>query len=138
MRLDQLEIADRLAELLALARIRHAFADQPLGDADADGGDVQPSAIEHLHGDLEALALLAQTQARWHARIVEDHVADMGALLAHLLFGLADAMMPGVFAGTMKAEMPAAPFFAGSVRASSVNMPARSALVMKRLVPLTT
>ena len=37
----------------------------------------------------------------------------------------------------MNAEMPVAPFLDGSVRAMSVNMPARLAFVIKRLVPLT-
>src|ERR1700679_1901547 len=88
--LDQLEIADALAELLALARIGDAFADQPLGDADADAGDMQPPAVEHLHRHLEAFAFRAEPQACRHARILEDHVADVGALLAHLPFRLAD------------------------------------------------
>ncbi|MNL32629.1 hypothetical protein D3C87_1544930 [compost metagenome] len=47
-------------------------------------------------------------------------------------------LMPGVFASTIKAETPAEPLIDGSVRAISVNMPACGALVMKRLVPLTT
>ena len=47
-------------------------------------------------------------------------------------------VMPGVPASTMKAEMPPAPLSSGSVRAISVKMPACGALVMKRLVPLTT
>ena len=45
-------------------------------------------------------------------------------------------LMPGRSAGTMKAEMPPAP--GPSVRAISVNAPARGALVMKRLLPLST
>ena len=89
-RLDQLEIGERLAELLALARISHRVGDQPLGDADADRGDMQPAAIEHPHRDLEALAFLAEPVGGRHRRLVEIDVADMGALLAHLLLGLAD------------------------------------------------
>src|SRR4029079_18373348 len=69
--------------------IVHALRDQAFGDADADAGDVQTAAIKHLHGDLEALALLAQAQRRRYARIVEVDVTDMGTLLAHLLFRLA-------------------------------------------------
>src|SRR6185437_4162979 len=45
---------------------------------------------------------------------------------------------PGVSAGTMKAEIPPAPLRCGSLRAIRVNMPARFALVMNRLVPMTT
>ncbi|MCY1559023.1 hypothetical protein D9M68_960150 [compost metagenome] len=47
-------------------------------------------------------------------------------------------LMPGVFASTMKAETPAEPLMSGLVRAISVNIPACGALVIKRLVPLTT
>ena len=68
MRLDQLELGDRLAELLALHGIGDAVGDQPLGDADADRGDMQPAAVEHLHRDLEALALDAAEQGSWPAR----------------------------------------------------------------------
>ena len=46
--------------------------------------------------------------------------------------------MPGISAGTIKAETPSAPGLSGSVRAKTVNRPARTALVMKRLVPLIT
>lgn len=45
-------------------------------------------------------------------------------------------LKPLASAGTTKAEMPAAP--GPSVRAISVNAPARGALVMNRLLPLMT
>ncbi|MNT44976.1 hypothetical protein D3C72_1815280 [compost metagenome] len=47
-------------------------------------------------------------------------------------------LMPGVLASTINAETPAEPLISGLVRAISVNMPACGALVIKRLVPLTT
>ena len=59
-RLDQLEVGERLAELPALGRIGDGIGDQPLGDADADRGDVQPAAVEHAHRDPEALAFLGR------------------------------------------------------------------------------
>ncbi len=59
-RLDQLELGDLLAELFALHRVFRGVADEALSHADADRADVDAAAVEHLHGDAEALALLAQ------------------------------------------------------------------------------
>ena len=44
-------------------------------------------------------------------------------------------LRPGVFASTRNAEMPLAPLISGLVRAITVNVVARGALVIKRLVP---
>ena len=55
-----------------------------------------------------------------------------------ILRSILPSEIPAVFAPTMNAVMPAAPFCAGSVRAISVNIPASGALVMKRLVPSIT
>ncbi len=84
-----MEAGQGLSELLAFAGIGHSIGDQALGDADADAGDVQPAAVQHLHGDLKALALRPQTVFGRYAHPLEIDVADVGALLAHLLFGLA-------------------------------------------------
>jgi hypothetical protein len=116
-RLDQLEIADPAAELLALAGIGDAFADQPLGHADADGRDVQPPAIEHLHGHLEALAFRAEPQLLG-TRAFSKITSQICAPCWPIFFSGLPMVMPGVFAGTMNAEMPAAPFFDGSLRAA--------------------
>ena len=51
---------------------------------------METAAVQDLHGHLEALALAAQAVFDGHPDIVEDDVADVGALLAHLLLGLAD------------------------------------------------
>ena len=83
-------LEDRLAELFALQRIVHHLADQAFGDAGGHGGDVQAAFVQHAHRDLEALAFLADHVGGWHAGVLEDHVTDMGALLAHLLLGHAD------------------------------------------------
>ena len=56
-RLDQLMLGDGPAELHAAHGELERVGDEPLGDADAHGGDVEPAAIEHLHGRLEAHAL---------------------------------------------------------------------------------
>ena len=63
-RLDELELGDRLAELLALDRVAQRVVEHALGDADADGGDVQAALVEHLHRRLEAHALAAADQVR--------------------------------------------------------------------------
>jgi hypothetical protein len=117
------------AELLALRSIGHAVGEQPFGHAHADRRDVQPPAIQHLHGHLEALALLAQAVPGRHADIVEGDVVDVGPLLAHLLLGLADRK-PGRSRGTRKAETPEPPLASGLVRAITVNSEALPALVM--------
>jgi hypothetical protein len=88
--LDHLEVGDGLAELFALSRVTHALLDQALSNADAHRSDMQSAAIQHLHGDAEALALFAEPVLDRYADIVEMDVVDMGALLAHFLFGLAD------------------------------------------------
>ncbi len=88
--LDQLEFADALAELLALARIGDRFVQDALRHAAGHGRDVQTSAVEHLHRGLEALAgHAADDVGRRHAHVLQDHVAGLGAALAHLLVRLA-------------------------------------------------
>src|SRR5690606_20796523 len=62
-----------------------------VGNADTDGGNMEAAAFQHLHGGDEAPALLlAQQAVGGNARILEDDVANMRALLPHLLFRLAD------------------------------------------------
>jgi hypothetical protein len=48
------------------------------------------------------------------------------------------SVIPGVDAGTIKAEIPLAPACSLSVRAITVKPAARVAFVMKRFVPLMT
>src|SRR5262249_15585867 len=89
--LHELEIGDRAAELLALHRVGDAVADETLGHANADGGDAEAAAVEHLHGGLEALALLAADQlAGGDAAVLEDDVAGVVAALSHLAVDLAE------------------------------------------------
>ena len=94
--LDQLELADGLAELLALDRVADAFLHQALAHAAGQRGQVDAAAVEHLHGGLEAPSGDAADDAggrRLH--VVEDDVAGHGALLAHLLVELAEADAQG-------------------------------------------
>ncbi len=52
---------------------------------------MQPAAVQHLHGGLEAAALDTAQQGRGrHAAIGEDDIGDLGPLLAHLAIGGAD------------------------------------------------
>jgi uncharacterized protein (DUF1810 family) len=98
---------------------------------------VDAAFFKHLHGGLEALAFLQADQIGGrHLDVVKDHVAGVGAALAHLLVVFAEADARDL-ASTMKEDTPPAPLSSGLVRAISVNMPACGALVMKRLVPLT-
>ena len=124
------KLRDGLAELLALGGIAHALFDQALGDADADRGNVQAAAVEHLHGDAEALALFAQAVFDRHADVVEIDVADMGALLAHLLLGLADRDAVEIARHQEALRRRRRLSRLGSVRAITVNSEARLALVM--------
>ncbi len=94
-RLDQLELGDRLAELLAFQGIAQRILEHPLGDPHADRGDVQAALVEHLHRGLEADALDPADQlAGRHPAVVEDHVTGMRALLSHLAIRLAQGQ-PG-------------------------------------------
>ena len=90
-RLDQLVFGDRFAELDAGGGIGDAVGNQPLGRTDADARNVQPSAIEHTHRDLEAFALCTKHVFGRDRHIVEMHIADMRALLTHFLFRRTDA-----------------------------------------------
>src|SRR3546814_14440226 len=58
--LDHLERADRLAEGLALAHVLQAGLVGGAGDADGLGCDADATGVEYAHGDLEAVAFLAQ------------------------------------------------------------------------------
>ena len=51
---------------------------------------MQSAAIEHLHGHFEALAFIAKPVLKRYFHIIEVHVANVGALLAHFLLGLAN------------------------------------------------
>ena len=61
-----------LAELLALLGVGERLLEGPLGDADRLGGDADAAAVEGRHGDLEALALLAQAVAAPGSRMFSN------------------------------------------------------------------
>ncbi|MNP24060.1 hypothetical protein D3C76_1167960 [compost metagenome] len=65
--------------------VQHAF-----GCADTQCSDMQAALIQHLHRGLETNAFDAAYQlAGGHSRIFKDHVAGMGAFVAHLVVRLA-------------------------------------------------
>src|SRR5688572_2407309 len=70
-RADHLEIADALAELLAVARVRGRDLQGALRDADRLGRDPGPAAVERVHRDREPVALVAEQVRRGHADLVE-------------------------------------------------------------------
>src|SRR4026207_1229606 len=57
--LDELLLADRLPEGLALARVGAPPLEAGADDAAGPGGHGEAALVEAVHGDLEALALVA-------------------------------------------------------------------------------
>src|SRR5690606_10185645 len=93
--LDQLEVRNPLAELLALDRIAQGGIQHAPGGADPQGGGMPPALVQYLHGRLETDAFLAADQVGGrHADVVKDDVGGMRTFLAHLLVRLADGQ-PG-------------------------------------------
>src|SRR5690606_40460686 len=76
--------------------IGHGGVEGGLGGADGAGGDVDAAAIEALHGDLEALPLLAEPVGGGHHHVLEGDGAGGLAVPAHLLFLLAVGDAGGV------------------------------------------
>src|SRR5688500_1000186 len=70
-RADHLEVADALAELLAVPCVRRCDLESTLRDADGLRRDPRPAAIERAHRDVKAVAFLAQEIGGGHAGLVE-------------------------------------------------------------------
>ena len=75
LRLHDLELRDRLAERVALARVGDRVVEARLGDADRTRGDAEATALDGGHRDLEAVALLAEQRVGPDADLVEDDLA---------------------------------------------------------------
>mmetsp|Transcript_34394 Transcript_34394/g.106254 ORF Transcript_34394/g.106254 Transcript_34394/m.106254 type:complete len:422 (-) Transcript_34394:21-1286(-) len=82
-------LAHRLALLGVVARLLHRAA----GHADGADGDGRAGEVEGLHGDLEAVADLAEHVLLRHDDVVELDAAGVAAALAHvdLLLAAGDA-----------------------------------------------
>ena len=74
-----------LAELDALLGIGQCVLKGALGDAQRLGGNADASAVQRRHGDLEAVALLAQQVLLGNLHIVEDQLRRGGGANAHLV-----------------------------------------------------
>ncbi len=77
-------VGERLAELLALLGVGERLLESALGDADRLGRDADAAAVERRHGDLEALAVLAQALAGRDAHVVESQLGGAGGVDAEL------------------------------------------------------
>src|SRR5262245_47762053 len=88
--LDALERGDRLAELLALLRVRGGGVERRLPDADRHRARHRPRHVERAHRDLEPLALLAQALLDRHRAVREVKGHGGRAADAHFLLFLAD------------------------------------------------
>jgi UDPglucose 6-dehydrogenase len=93
--LHALEVADRLAELLALLGVRDGGVERSLGDADRLRADHRAGVVEGLEGRAEAGALLADEPVGRDPAVVEVDLAGRRALDAELALLGADAE-PGV------------------------------------------
>jgi hypothetical protein len=86
--------ADGLAELDALLGVRDGRLKGALGDAQRLGRDADAAAVQRGHGDLEALALLAQQVFLRDLHIVEDQLAGGGGADAQLVVVVAEGQSP--------------------------------------------
>ena len=95
--LNQLVLDDGLAELFALGRKIHRVLDEPVGNAHADGGNMQPAPVQHFHGGFEPLPFLsADNVLCGDPAIFKNDVASVGAFLAHFHVRLAAVNAGGV------------------------------------------
>ena len=69
--LDQLVLADLLAERLALVGVARRGVEAGLGEPDGAGRDGEPALVDGAHRDEEALALLADPVLLGHEHVVE-------------------------------------------------------------------
>src|SRR5680860_909803 len=88
--LDQLEVGERPAELLALLNVVDRAVEQELRPADRARAEAHAPVVEHVHGDPEALAGLAEHVLRRHEHAVEVQLAQVVAAQAHGVEALAD------------------------------------------------
>ena len=91
--LHALELAHRLIELAALLHVALRLGQRRRGRAQRAAGDIDAAAVQAGHGDLEALALVADAVFHRHARVLENHRPGGLAFPAHLVLvaAVADA-----------------------------------------------
>jgi hypothetical protein len=88
--LDQLELADALAELLAVVDVGHHVVHHRLHDADGAGGQHGALVVEAAHQHLGAAVQAAQHVGRRHFDVLEHQLAGVAAAHAQLVELLRD------------------------------------------------
>ena len=95
--LNKLEVDNRLAELLALARESESLMNQTLSGAAGDRGYVQAATVEYLHRCLEALpGLTTNDVLSRDFAAVENAVRCFGPALTHLAVRLPERDTRGI------------------------------------------
>src|SRR5215831_16158782 len=77
--LHQLELADRLAELLALVHVGHDDVEAGRHDAERPAGEHRALVVEARHQHLHAPRFLAEHVLRGHLAVAEHQLAGVGA-----------------------------------------------------------
>ena len=85
LELGVLECADGLAELLSLFYVSDGSLKSALADAECLCSDTDTSAVQRVHCDVEALALLSQHVCLRDAAVSEDQLISGGSADTHLL-----------------------------------------------------
>ena len=88
-----------LAERVALVGVRGRGLEAGADHADGAGGDGEPALVERVHGDLEALALLADAVLGRDLHVGEEQLAGRTGPDAELVRDL-----PGLDARPMRAR----------------------------------
>ena len=118
---DGLILPDGLAHGVTGFGVIDGFFQRAAGNADRSGGYVGTAAVEHFHGDHEAVAFVAQQVAGGNAHIVEDHFGRVGSVLAHFVERFAHAH-PFPIPLDDKAAHPLIPLFGVGVGENGVEI----------------
>ena len=100
---DELELADRLAELAPLAGVLRGDLQRALGDADGLRGDPRPGPVEGPHREREPVAFGADAVRVRDADASEAELGRRRAADAHLVLHPRE-LKPGVPFSTMKQD----------------------------------
>jgi hypothetical protein len=84
--LQCLEFVEALSKSLSLLHVSERLVECVLRSAERAGGDIDTSAVEPGHRNLEADTLLAKAIFNRHVRVLEDHGAGRLRVPAHLAF----------------------------------------------------
>ena len=107
--LQRLELVQGVAEGAALGGVGEGPVEGGLGAAEGGGGDVEPAAVEALHGVGEALAFLAEQVFGRDAAVVELDLGGGLGLPAHLALLGAEAEAGGAVLDEHSRRCPSGP-----------------------------